>query len=52
VQTNFFDDIPGTDANEHMMQPQDIADTILYAVQTPFNFHIVDLEMRPLQPKK
>ena len=52
VQTNFFDEIPGTDANEHMMQPQDIADTIIYALQTPFNFHIVDLEMRPLQPKK
>jgi NADP-dependent 3-hydroxy acid dehydrogenase YdfG len=52
VQTNFFDDIPGTDANEHMMQPQDIADTIIYALQTPFNFHIVDVEMRPLQPKK
>lgn len=52
VQTNFFDEIPGTEANEHMMQPQDIADTIIYALQTPFNFHIVDLEMRPLQPKK
>ncbi|GAB2477688.1 SDR family oxidoreductase [Hymenobacter qilianensis] len=52
VRTNFFDDIPGTDANEHMMQPQDIADTIIYALQTPFNFHIVDMEMRPLQPKK
>ncbi|MBC6989149.1 MULTISPECIES: SDR family oxidoreductase [Hymenobacter] len=52
VQTNFFDDIPGTDANEHMMQPEDIAATIVYALETPFNFHIVDIEMRPLQPKK
>lgn len=52
TQTNFFDDIPGTEANDSMMQPQDIADTIIYAAETPFNFHLVDIEMRPLQPKK
>jgi NADP-dependent 3-hydroxy acid dehydrogenase YdfG len=52
TQTNFFDDIPGTSANDSMMQPEDIAGAIIYAVETPFNFHIVDLEMRPLQPKK
>lgn len=52
TQTNFFDDIPGTNANEHMMQPQDVAGSILHAIQTPFNYHVVDIEMRPLQPKK
>ncbi|MCB2379146.1 SDR family NAD(P)-dependent oxidoreductase [Hymenobacter sp. BT635] len=52
TETNFFDDIPGTEANASMMQPRDIADTIVYALETPFNFHIVDIEMRPLQPKK
>ncbi|WP_400191332.1 SDR family oxidoreductase [Hymenobacter sp. B81] len=52
TQTNFFDDIPGTEANASMMQPEDIAGAILYALQTPFNFHIVDMEMRPLQPRK
>ncbi len=52
VQTSFFDDIPGTEANSSMMQPQDIAGAILYALETPFNFHVVDLELRPLQPKK
>ncbi|RAK69606.1 SDR family oxidoreductase [Hymenobacter edaphi] len=51
TQTNFFDDIPGTTANEHMMQPADIAGAIVYALETPFNFHVVDMEMRPLQPK-
>ena len=51
TQTNFFDDIPGTTANEHMMQPEDIAGCIVYALETPLNFHIVDVEMRPLQPK-
>ncbi|TGE24889.1 SDR family NAD(P)-dependent oxidoreductase [Hymenobacter aquaticus] len=52
TETNFFDDIPGTEANASMMQPRDIADTIIYALETPFNFHLVDIEMRPLQPKK
>ncbi|UYZ64578.1 SDR family oxidoreductase [Hymenobacter weizhouensis] len=52
TQTNFFDDIPGTEANDAMMQPEDIAATIVYALETPFNFHLVDIEMRPLQPKK
>jgi NADP-dependent 3-hydroxy acid dehydrogenase YdfG len=52
TQTNFFDDIPGTTANAAMMQPADIAGAIIYSLETPFNFHIVDLEMRPLQPRK
>jgi NADP-dependent 3-hydroxy acid dehydrogenase YdfG len=34
------------------MQPQDVAGSILHAIQTPFNYHVVDIEMRPLQPKK
>ena len=52
TETNFFDDIPGTEPNSQMMQPADIASAIVYALETPFNFHIVDVEMRPLQPKK
>ena len=52
TQTNFFDDIPGTTANDSMMKPEDIASAIIYSLETPFNFHIVDVEMRPLQPKK
>ena len=52
TQTNFFDAIPGTTANDSMMSPADIAGAIIYALETPPNFHIVDVEMRPLQPKK
>jgi NADP-dependent 3-hydroxy acid dehydrogenase YdfG len=52
TQTNFFDDIPGTTANDSMMSPADIAGFIVYTLQTPFNFHVVEVEMRPLQPKK
>ncbi|WP_310391639.1 SDR family NAD(P)-dependent oxidoreductase [Hymenobacter sp.] len=52
TQTNFFDDIPGTTTNDSMMRPEDIASAIIYSLETPANFHIVDVEMRPLQPKK
>ena len=52
TQTNFFDAIPGTTANDSMMSPADIAGAIIYSLETPPNFHIVDVEMRPLQPKK
>lgn len=51
VKTNFFDDIKGIEANENMMRPEDVADTILHAIQTHRNFHLVDIEMRPLKPK-
>ena len=52
TQTNFFDDIPGATANDSMMSPVDIAGFIVYSLETPFNFHVVEVEMRPLQPKK
>jgi NADP-dependent 3-hydroxy acid dehydrogenase YdfG len=52
TQTNFFDDIPGTTANDSMMSPADIAGFIVFTLETPFNFHVVEVEMRPLQPKK
>ena len=52
TQTNFFDDIPGTTANDSMMSPADIASFIIYSLETPFNFHVVEAEMRPLQPNK
>lgn len=51
VQTRFFDSFDNVQANENMMRPQDVADTILYAIQTHHNFHLVDIEMRPLKPK-
>jgi NADP-dependent 3-hydroxy acid dehydrogenase YdfG len=51
VKTNFFDKIDSVQANENMMRPEDVADTILHAIQTHRNFHLVDIEMRPLKPK-
>ena len=51
VQTNFFDEIDSITANENMMQPTDIADTILHCLSSSPNYHHVDIEVRPLQPK-
>lgn len=51
VNTHFFDEIRSVTANEHMMRPQDVAEAILHTIQTHKNFHIVDVEMRPLKPK-
>ncbi|MGV3586640.1 MAG: SDR family oxidoreductase [Adhaeribacter sp.] len=51
VNTNFFSDFDNATAPENMMQPEDIASTILHALQSPPNYHHVDIEVRPLQPK-
>ncbi len=51
VQTNFFDEIDSVTANENMMQPVDIASTIWHALSSSPNYHHVDIEVRPLQPK-
>lgn len=51
VQTNFFDEIDSVTANENMMKPEDIASTILHCLQSSPNYHHVDIEVRPLQPK-
>ncbi|MGV3539386.1 MAG: SDR family oxidoreductase [Rufibacter sp.] len=50
--THFFDGMEnmGT-APENMMQPEDIASTILHVLQSPPNYHHVDIEVRPLMPK-
>jgi short-subunit dehydrogenase len=35
----------------YMLDPADVAKAIVYAIDTPDNFHMVNLEVRPLQPK-
>jgi short-subunit dehydrogenase len=51
VQTNFFDNIDYIDVNENMMKAEDIAQSIIYVLETSTNFHPVELEFRPLMPK-
>ncbi|MGB3617938.1 MAG: SDR family NAD(P)-dependent oxidoreductase [Catalinimonas sp.] len=52
VQTNFFDQIDSVEAHEQMLQPEDLAQTILHLLQSPPNYLPLDLEVRPLNPKK
>ena len=51
VKTNFFDAIDSVTANDHMMRPEDIAETIVQVLSTSANYHPVDIELRPLKPK-
>lgn len=51
TNTNFFDKIEFANANSNMMRPEDIAQTILGSLQTHPNYHVVDVEVRPLKPK-
>ncbi|TRX54280.1 SDR family oxidoreductase [Fulvivirga sp. M361] len=51
VNTSFFDAIDSITANENMMRPEDIAETIVHCIQSHPNYHHVDIEVRPLKPK-
>ncbi|MCE2707969.1 MAG: SDR family NAD(P)-dependent oxidoreductase [Algoriphagus sp.] len=51
IQTHFFDDIPGMEAHEHMMRPEDVAQTVVQTLETHPNYFVVDVECRPLRPK-
>jgi len=51
TNTNFFDSIEFANANENMMRPEDIATSIRQTLETHKNYHVVDLEVRPLMPK-
>ena len=51
VNTNFFDAIEGTDANENMMRAEDVATTVIQTLETHPNYFVADVECRPLMPK-
>jgi len=51
TNTNFFDEFEGVQANENMMRPEDVASSIIHVLNTHPNYHVVDVEMRPLMPK-
>lgn len=51
VQTHFFDEIPSVETSNDMMQPEDVASTILHCLGTGDNFHHVDIELRPMKGK-
>lgn len=52
VNTNFFDDIDNFEPSPHMMTPQNIAQSVVDLLNTSANYLPVDLEVRPLRPKR
>lgn len=51
IATNFFDSIDEMDTHPNMMQPSDISGTVKFLLETPDNYLINEMTMRPLNPK-
>jgi NADP-dependent 3-hydroxy acid dehydrogenase YdfG len=51
TKTDFFRNSPGIQPHDYMLMPEDIALMLVQALEMPDNFHTVNLEIRPLQPK-
>lgn len=49
IATNFFQD-SGIEPNQNMIQPSDLADMLVHLLETPDNFLIDELTIRPLIP--
>lgn len=50
IQTDFFEE-SGISANEKMLHPDELADLLIYLLQTPENVLVDELTVRPLRPK-
>jgi len=50
IQTDFFENA-GIQAHNHMLQPKDVAETVVHILETPDNMLINEVTMRPLNPK-
>lgn len=51
IQTKFFSDANDSESHANMMQPDDVAKVLINVLETPDNFLINDITMRPLNPK-
>lgn len=51
VSTNFFDTAKGMNVHDNMLSPDDVANTLVHIAETPDNFLINEIAMRPLNPK-
>lgn len=51
IATNFFDTADGVETHSNMLQPGDVADTLIHLLETPDNFLINEITLRPLNPK-
>lgn len=50
IATDFFENV-GSETHSNMMQPGDVADTLVHLLETPDNLLINEVTMRPLNPK-
>jgi NADP-dependent 3-hydroxy acid dehydrogenase YdfG len=51
VKTDFFRHSENIKPHDNMLMPQDVATQILYALESPANYHPVNIEVRPLKPR-
>lgn len=51
VKTDFFRHSETIDAHDNMLMPEDVASQIIFCLETPSNFHNVNIEIRPLKPR-
>lgn len=51
IDTDFFQS-SGISKHHNMLQPSDLADTVIHVLETPDNMLIDELTVRPLNPKK
>ena len=51
VKTNFFDEVDSISAHDNMLMPSELVNSVIQLLETSFNFHPVNFEIRPLQPK-
>lgn len=51
IATHFFEDENSRNTHSNMMQPGDVADTLIHLLETPDNFLINEITLRPLNPK-
>jgi short-subunit dehydrogenase len=51
TKTDFFRNSPGIKPHDYMLMPSDVALGMVQALEMPDNFHTVNWEIRPLQPK-
>jgi len=51
IATNFFEVAAGADTHNNMMRPEDVANTLIHLLETPDNFLINEVALRPLNPK-
>jgi NADP-dependent 3-hydroxy acid dehydrogenase YdfG len=50
IATNFLDNTP-METHDYMMDPEEVAETVIFLLQRSDNFLINELTLRPLEPK-